>query len=385
MPQAKNLMWAFSIFFGMTIGIGKESVGSDIVRYMADVNVLHGLDFNFSTAWDYFKSTGEIDVLRTLLSILVSRFTDNGYYLVIVFGFIFGYFYSRNMWFVLNRMEGKLKWITVLLLFCFFIITPIWKIGGFRFHTAVHVFLYGLLPYLFMGNKKRLIWCFLTPFVFHYSFLIPLFCLLVYLLLGNRLKMYYWFFIVSLFVGQLNLDRLNPIIEKYLPSVLNERSSSYRDTQKVAYYRSDDYSQEKVWYAKFHKNFLNWPISVFLIVLYWKSREIFETDRNLLRLLSFTFLFYGVAFVMSSIPSGQRFLAPAGLLTISLLVVYIQNSKQEVLMDKMIVFAYPFLAIYLLVSLREAFYYTSLTTVLGNPVFALFTIGDNFSINDLIK
>src|SRR5690554_3927162 len=131
MPSAKNIMWGFTVFFALTIAVGKESQNSDIVSYMAQVTELYGTSFSFSTAIEYFQNKEEIDILRTILAITVSRFTENGYVLLLVYGLIFGYFFSRNMWFVFDRLQGKLKWITVLLIICLFLITPIWKMGGF--------------------------------------------------------------------------------------------------------------------------------------------------------------------------------------------------------------------------------------------------------------
>ena len=123
--MAKNVMWAFAVFFGMAIAVGKESQGSDINRYMEEVTEMYYQEFNIASAIEYFEKSSEIDILRTFLSVLVSRFTSDGYVLLIVYGFIFGYFYSRNVWYILDRLEGKLKVISMFLIALLFLITPL--------------------------------------------------------------------------------------------------------------------------------------------------------------------------------------------------------------------------------------------------------------------
>ena len=384
-PAAKNVMWAFTIFFGLTIAIGSESQGSDIQDYTADIVKLHNVNFTFKSSVEYFENSGEVDVLRTFLSILVSRFTGNGYVLLMVYGLIFGYFFSRNMWFVLEKVQGKLKFATLLLIACLFLIDPIWQIGGFRFWTATHVFLYGLLPFLFNGNKKNLIWCFLTPVVFHYSFVVPVLILLIYLLGGNRLTIYFSFFVISLFISELNISRVNSFIENYAPTALVERSSSYRDVDEVKQYREGETAQPTAWYARYKSKFLQWPVYSFLILLFWKSRNIVRQEKSLLRMLSFCLLFTGFANFLTSIPSGGRFLSLAALVAVVLLTIYIQNRPQEKLMNKAIKLSLPLLVLFIIVSIREGFYYTSLFTIIGNPFLAVLSIGQNISLNDIIK
>src|SRR5699024_1226601 len=89
------------------------------------------------------------DILRTIIALAVSRFTASQSVLTLVYGIIFGFFFSRNMWFVLERFKGKIRLITILLFCCFFLVIPIWDINGFRFWTAAHIFVYGVLQFLF--------------------------------------------------------------------------------------------------------------------------------------------------------------------------------------------------------------------------------------------
>ncbi len=381
-PSTKNIIWAFTVFFAMTIAIGTESTGSDINRYMGEVENLHRVYFDYPTAIEYFKNSGEIDVLRTVLAIGISRFTGNGYVLVVIYGIIFGYFFSRNMWFVIHKTRGKIQWLVLFLIIALFLVMPIWTLGGFRFNTATHVFIYGLLPYLFERKFKSLIWCFITPVVFHFSFLVPLSVLLVYLLFGNRLKLYYVYFIFGVFIAEINIKQFNDFLEANAPVILLDRTSNYRNEEVVERIRT--IPSQKTWHARFYGKGLHYPIIAFLLLLFFRSGKLVRNDKRLLKVLAFTYLFYGTASIMSTLPSGGRFLAPAGLLALSLMILYLQNYRKDLIMQRVMKAMVPFIVLFIIVSIRDGFYLFSTTTIFGNPLMAFFSMGDNHSLNDFL-
>ena len=180
MPYAKNMFWAFCTFYGLTFAIGIESQGSDITRYVDELKLLYVQEsLTIGQLIEYFINSGEIDILRTLLSYTISRFTDSQAILTMVYGFIFGYFFSRNIWYVFSLLKNRLTLISKIVLFTLILVMPIWQIGGFRMWTAFHVFMYGLLPFIFENKKDKLIFLYLS-FLVHFSYLIPIeyiFCL----------------------------------------------------------------------------------------------------------------------------------------------------------------------------------------------------------------
>ena len=383
-PQAKNIMWLFAVFYGATFAIGDESTGSDINRYVNEIGFLNGISLDMEGALLYFYSSGEVDVLRTFLAVIVSSFTGNGYYLIIVFSVIYGYFYSRNMWYILDRLEGKTKNITRILIFCLFFAIPLWNMNGFRFWTAAHVFIFGLLPFLFEGNKKSLIWCLITPFLIHFGFLVTLIPLGIFVLFGNKFKLYYIFFVLTLFISDINIISFNKVIETYAPQSLIDRSENYREEDKVSQLREGD-GADIVWYAKYYTIALRYTLTAFLLVICWNYRKGRSTNDNLFKLLGFILLFYGFANIFSTLPSGYRFLKVANLLTLSFLVIYFQEKvvvKSTYLLSKT---AIPFLIFFIIISIRLSWYSLSTMTIIGNPITAILTFGDNLAINDIIK
>lgn len=385
LPQSKNVMWAFTVFYALTIAV-QEGSKADIVRYMAVVELLHQQSFTFQSAIDFYLESGEFDVLRIFLSILISRFTDNGYILMIVIGFIFGYFFSRNIWFVLNRMQGPLKKISLLLIVCLFLVMPIWQINGYRFNTATHVFIYGLLPFLYSGNKRSLVWCLVTPFIFHFSFLFPLAVLCIYLVFGNRTVIYYGLFITSIFFNTIDIQQFNLLFDNYAPQILIDETAGYRLEEKVIGRQNQALlSGNRNWYAELYGDALRWSVTLLLIVLFFKSKNLQKLDTNYLKVLNFTYLFYGLSMFMSSLPSGGRFLAPSNILALSVLAIYLQNNPAGYTLKRLTMLTSPLLILFIIVSSRVGFYQTSVGTILGNPFIAIWAIGNNISLNEILK
>jgi len=380
---AKNTFWAFCAFYGFAFAIGTESEGSDIVRYAGRVEYMHSLNMSFAEMIQYFSDSVQIDMLHIIIGLILAPFTGSQPVLTMVYGIVFGFFFSRNMWYVLERLEGKLLPATFILLTCFFLVNPIWSINGFRMWTATHIFLYGLLPYLCEG-KKNGVWIAACSILVHFSFLVPVSVLLIYMMAGNRLALYYSFFIATFFISEIDIGTFNQFVENYLPEVFQDRSESYRREGQVEAFR-DGAGGTNRWYAIWYRPALNWVLTGFLSVLFFKDRDFFESNRAWLNLFCFVLLFYGVANLFSSIPSGGRFLVLASLCALALIIIYIQNQPREKLMQWYIYASSPALFLYIIVSIRIALYSTSATTLLGNPIIAFFTAGENISLNDVMK
>src|SRR5690554_908098 len=378
-------MWLFTIFFAATFAIGVESEGSDVVSYITEVSLLHNLNLNVKEAFLYYMNSKEIDVSRTFLAYVVSLTTDNGFYLIVIYGIIFGFFFSRNIWYVLERLERKIKFFTLILIVTLFLVIPIWNLNGFRFWTAAHVFIYGLLPFIFERKKRSLIWCFITPFIFHYSFLFALIPLSVYLLFGDKIKIYFILFLISFFVSEFDISQFNTLIDQYVPESFAERSKSYRDEDKVEALREGEINTDMVWYAKYYSKTLRWSIVALLILIYWGSRKTIKENQELLRLLSFIFLFFFFTNLLATIPSGGRFLVIGNLIALAFLVLHLQNNKVKKEIHTLSKIATPFLLFFIIISLRTGVYSFSVMTLIGNPLTAIFTLGENLSLNDLLK
>jgi len=381
---AKNILWAFIAFYGFTFAIASENDRTDIVRYVEEYQNLYKVEMTFAAANEYYEQSGELDITSTIIALILSRFTDSQSILTLVYGIIFGFFFSRNMWFVLERLEGKLKLITIILFICFFLVIPIWNMNGFRFWTAAHMYIYGLLPYLFEGRKSGIIVSSATILV-HFAFIVPVVILFTYLIFGNRLVIYFTFFLATFFISEINLTVFNDYIEKYAPEIVQERTASYRGEEYVEDYREGSMNKDRVWYAVWHGRALKWSVMGFLVVLFFKGRSFFLENEGWLRLFCFVLLYYGVANLISSLPSGARFLTIGDLGALALITLYLQKREQEVVMERFVWAALPALLLYLVVSIRTGLYSISATSVIGNPIISLFLTGEHTSLNDVMR
>src|SRR5699024_9196771 len=239
--------------------------------------------------------------------------------------------------------------VTILLFSCFFLVIPFWDINGFRMWTAAHIFIYGLLPFLFDGKRRGVFIASLSILV-HYAFLVPVGVLLIYIILGNRLTVYFIFFLATVFFAEINIQAFNDIIEDYAPEIVQERSEAYRAENKVESYREGS-NETQVLYARWYGRALKWAVIVFLVMLFWRGRTFFKEHERWLRLFSFTLLFFGVANLMSSLPSGGRYVDVALLPALALITIYVQNREEERPMRQLIYFATPALLLFVVISI----------------------------------
>lgn len=380
---AKNILWAFIAFYGFSFAIGAESSGADINSYVAEYQNLHQEQMTVSTAQRYFEQSGEVDIARISIAIVLSRFTGSQAILTLVYGIIFGFFFSRNMWFVLERLEGRIKPIVMFLFVCFFLTVPFWDLNGFRFWTATHIFIYGLLPFLFEGKKTGVFWA-MGAILFHFAFLVPVGVLLAYIFLGNRVVVYFSFFLATFFISTINLKTFNEVVNNYAPDVVQERTSGYRGEEYVEEYRENTESKNN-WYVRWYGRALDWSIVGFLAMIFFKGRDFFSENKGWMSLFCFTLLFFGVANLFSSIPSGGRYVSIASLSALALIILYIQNQKQGVVMKRFSWAALPALLLFTVVAFRTGLYSMSAVSVLGNPIIAFFMTGDFMTLNNFMK
>lgn len=379
-----NILWAFIVFYGFTFAIGNESSNSDIIRYKTELERISVKPINtWDAAVDYFNYTGEVDFLRTIIAVVLSNFTSSQSVLTAVYAFIFGFFYTRNVGFILSLLKGKVSLVTATLVLTYCVIIPFWSLGGFRFWTAAHMFLYGVFPFLFHGNKKRLIFCILTLAV-HFSFVIPLVILLMFLLSGNFYKFYFILFIASFFITEIDPVVLNSYVEAYLPESILTRTSQYRDAENIQEFRSTT-GGGKVWYALWYVKVLNYTVLGLLIYMYSQVIKMSKPDGVLLKSFSFVLLFLAVSNITSTFPSGGRFNYIGNCLAIVFFVYYLGQYASDGKSERNFKWALPFLFFFLFISFRTSLYSLSISTIFGNPLIGLFTINENVSLNDLIK
>jgi hypothetical protein len=364
---AKNIIWAFIVFYGFTFSIPTEvsinGSSSDINRYTLQVRNLYKIDLKFQDVVKLYQDNEDIDILKLTIAIVVSRVTNSSQVLTAIYGFIFGFFFSRNMWFLIERMKGKIKPAALLLLIA-----------------------YGLLPFIFEGRKKSIFICALSLLV-HFSFLLPVGVLFMYILAGNRTMIYFIFFLASIVSSGINIGVLNKFIEANVPTALADRTATYRNEDKVGRFRSDTEDTDIAkpnWYVQWYSKALQWPLMVFLSILVFYRKKIKLANEGYLNSLCFTLLFWGVANILATLPSGTRFLVIAAFSALPLIILYVQNIPHEKFLNNKVLIASPVLLLFIIVSIRFGFLTISVNTLISNPLVVLFT-DYNIALNELIK
>jgi hypothetical protein len=375
------LVWIFTIFYGFTFAILQG--GSDANSYRDTLIEMHEakLSFNGVVELLYSEDTSYVDILQPILTFLISLFTDNQHILFAVFGLVFGYFYSRNIAYVLDLLKGKIRPEVLMLILVFAFILPIWLINGFRMWTAAHMFLFGVMPFLAEGKKSRL-WVTLLSVFMHFSFIFPLALLALYMATGPRKHLYFIFFISTFFIAQLDLSVVRENLSGIAPDVFEKR---------VTNYTSQDYADNIKegfigvnWYVVWYGKALSWSVMLLLMLIYFKANPLLLANKYYNRLFSFTLYFYGWANIAGFIPSGGRFLNIAHLLAVFSIIIYVHYTKRQGWMRSVVYMVTPLLFLYLLVSIRIGLDSLSVATIFGNPVIALFG-KDNIALIELVK
>ena len=380
---AKNTFWLACIYFGAVLVYWPEGTilgaGSDggriVMRLMDWYHSSISLNDIFS---GYLVDQDKMDLFQPLMIYFISRFTDNGHFLFAVYAFIFGYFYSRNIWYILEKLPNKKFGYLTILVILFFLINPITNINGGRYNTSIHIFVYALFPYLFENNKKKLWLLLVVPFV-HFSFLyVSIFALVYVFLVPHRVKttgqsflvISLVIYIISFFINSLNLSSVNAVLEAYSPESFEERINQYVNQETATYYVDAVVSRN--WYVGASGIMKNWTYGILMVLLFPCIRRNYNRGSQIYDLYIFTLLFSAFANVMALVPAGGRFLMVSQFIQVGLvLFVSMSIPKKDAFMQYLKI-ALVVLIIPVIVDIRRLFDYFSITAVIGNYITVLF-------------
>lgn len=362
---AKNIVWLFVAFYGFTMVVSDE--GMDASRYRDNfihftVSDLGAKDFVNQL---YKEGSSYVDVAEPLISFAVSRFTGDPRVLFAVFGLIFGYFYSRNIWFLLERVTGNISKVNLIYIFVFAIIVGFWQINGFRMWTAAHIFFYGAIKYLY-DNRKIGILISAISILFHFSFMFPVSLLILFVFIPKRISFLYWFFIVSSFLSEINIDVVSSTLTNILPGVFHSRIQGYT-SQGYAEVLADEMMERNWRYILYGKS-IKWVLIVYLSLIYFNGIKFIKENPAFKTLFCFSLYFMALTNVVSNIPSIGRFFMVAYLFVYAFIFLYLQNAPDFRFRKTAHLFAWPLLFFYCFGMVNIALSTIGIVTVLGNPI-----------------
>ena len=327
--EAKNLFWLFCVYFGFTFVL-QEGSNADSSRYVRNFVELSrsGISLNELLGTFYASGSTDLDVVESLITFIVSKFTSDYRFLYATFGLVFGYFYSRSIWLLLNKTNTRITIFSGLVLLGFVVTDGIWNINGFRYYTAAQVFMYGSLSYFLEGNKRKL-WFAAAAILLHWSFLIALAVLLIYIILRNFSRVYFVLFIISFFLASLKLEIIRLWFESYAPALIVETRSGYLSSSYSE--AIDKLNLAANWYIKGHLEAVKWFIFASFAFIYLRGFNKVRANKQLLALFNFSLLFYALVNIFSVVPSMVRFYDVANMLSLACIFLISANHTRELL------------------------------------------------------
>ena len=363
---SKSIFILFCLFYGFTFIFSTDlEQGSDSSRYAAWLIEMH----NKEISWPNFINTlynsndGKLDILQPLLTYIVAIFTDDPRFLFAVFALVFGFFYAQNIWILFEKVKIKPNILHLLFIIIFILLIPLWSINGFRFWTASQIFIFGALNILVKGKKSYFFISLLSLFV-HFSFVFPMCILLLYLLVGNKSKLYFVLFVTSIFLNGLNIDSMKNKFN-LLPEVFQQKEV----------YLSEDFSKKEVeginktnWYIKYNNEIKNWICYTFIFCLFINRTSYVSTNKIFNNLFNFSMLYFAFANFIETMPQGVRFFPIGHMIFFFLLCLLLNYEQKPKFIRNIINLSIPFLILIFFVSIRRAFEFIGLTTLISNPI-----------------
>jgi hypothetical protein len=376
--HSKNVFWMFCAYTGLILIYQPYGTvlgeGSDGGRYISTLVDMHGSVKSFKAVSEHFYDGNTIDIFSSILTYVVSRFTDNGHIFFLVLAIIYGYFYSRNIWYILDKLPEQFNRTIWILIAFLFLACPIWNINGVRMWTAAQVFVYGALPHLIALDRKKLLWC-PAAILIHHSFIIPNIILLLYSIFIkylNRnnvtLTVVFSFYVISLFLNQLDLSILNNVLQGILPTYYNDRIDDYVNYD-TANNLASSLSGNSLHYFVFIE-LLHWTVALLIFFSYFAIKNNRQSSQLFLRLYTFVLIFYGVANLISDVPGGGRFTVIANMFTASALILIMTYLPKGRYFRTLLPIIFFLLACSLIFEIRKGLDYYGYNLLLGNYITA---------------
>ncbi len=366
----------FCTFFGFCIDLNFQSGTNDAIVYVGRFYYLYDnnvtIDYLFS---NFLSNRNHIEIISDLISFIVSQFTRDYHYLYAAYGFCFGYFQSRNLNYfiqIIRNSSYDLTW----LLGGFILTIPVWYINGFDFWFATQVYIYMMLPVIFEKKYNRLYLLIVLPFI-HFSFLFLIIItafLLIFIRFENSVFALFYFSLFSFFF---DFTFFFQFLD-FLPEMFSSRTS--------AYLNADSSVQEGGRIIWLFNTIYNLSVYIFVLYLLKKYNGILKSDRNIYRVILFSFAFVGFFNLISNVPSvgrfiyiGMSFIWGSLIIIVAKLEVKFQEHQKYVTILKIMI-----LLAFCLNILRYIFPLVGIGKLLSN-IFTIYSfIGDDVNIGNLL-
>lgn len=357
----------FIVFAGFTFVISSEGIDANFYK---DTLV----EWNQSDLkWAKFKEgldegdIGRGDYLQPTLTYIVSIFTSDYRVLFAFFGLILGLFYSANVKGLIEAGGGRIHMVAFPFLLLFLMVIPFWQINGFRFWTASHVFIFGMLGFSFTRSVSYLI-ILAASILVHFSFLFPVGLYVAFFLIRRFQKLLPFFFLLSFLLQEINIYGLLAILPG-LPATLNARIGDYVHPEYVQ--QVIENRQELVWFIKYKGLVIDVAIAlIIIIVLRFYRRQLRSSGVE--PIFYFGMLLFGVTNVLMAFPSIGRFHSISRMLFAASFFVLCQQNYRSTIVKLISILSLAPICFFCIVELRIGLNYLGINTFFLNPLLAPF-------------
>lgn len=375
------MLWIVCIYMGLVhIYFPNVETTTDGSRYAQNFIDMSKTDISVSVLYDivYAETSAQPDFYQPMFSIIISRFTDNPHILFMFFAFVFGFFFSRNIWYIKERLPKKIGFFLGILFVYYVLLCPPWNINGVRMWTALHVFVYGAMPFILEKDKSKIYWVFLS-FFFHFSFILAITIFVIFYFSPKWINLFFVFYLFSILFETINIELLKTMMNNYLPSFFD---------RKVSVYTSQDYIEIRAAHeASLHLIISNkmvfWTIQIMIFKTYLLVKQFYNKNTAVIRLFSFSLFLYGIGNIFSIVPSGERYLFLAQMFLIPcIMIVFAYLPKWS--SNKNFLYINIFLLLYIFIKTRTGLDYYGISLVMGNFISG-FIWDDNIQLISFIK
>jgi len=295
-----RIIYYFLILYGGTFVIGK---GLDAYSYARDLKIAAGLPYTefWNIIGGIYASETSVDILGPLIIFIVSRVTSAPQILFAVFAAIFGYFYLKAIYLIVDNYYSRVNYNVLTFLIFFLFINAIFNINGFRFNMAVWLYFFGAYKVIINKDYKYFLLS-LASALMHFSFISAVIVLLIYMLVGNKDYIYIPLAVISFLIPNLLTPFVDPI-SSFIGTGINVRMQGYTNQGYITAV-SEELSSMK-WFMT--TKILYYYLIVVLIYSKIKLKE-YSGFPVLKNIFSFSILFLSFANFISVVPSGSRFL-----------------------------------------------------------------------------
>lgn len=378
----KNVLWIFNIFLGLTFFFREDN---DAQRYITELEIISSFETFDKFFYSYLQSDGKfrIDFLQPTISFFVSRFSVDGRVLYAIYGLFFGFFYSRNIDLLIQKLNGSLRLEVKLFLIFFVCYLPFHQMNGFRFNIAIHIFIYGLLNFVLLNKKRLGLISILLTILFHDAFLIATGLFLVFLFLKKVQLSYhiiFYLYIISFFTSKLDLNLAGGYLESF--EFVREDRLSYLNEEYVEVSKSE--FSDTNFYIKYKGDLISILVIVSFTWIYtWFSRIVIS-NKEVIDFFKLTLIFLTFVNFAVSIPIIARFAMVAHLSFAAMMFLFFNANESIKFSSWFKLLAIPIISLTSIVSIWDGFSSWSLSTVFSNPLTFWFFDLDS-SVSDFIK